>query len=127
MHNLIGSDTSYLFGIGKVSALKILMAENFQELSSILGELNASNDEHFAAGSKFVNVLYGQPEGTPQSKIIHQLNICKSEKPLTLMALPPTEANLLYHILRAHFQTILGKAAGQTSPPNVNIADFGWE
>ena len=62
---------------------------------------------------------------TPQSKIIHQLNTCKSDKPLTLMALIPTEANLLYHILRAHFQTILGKAAGQTSPPNINIADFG--
>ena len=93
MHNLIGSDTSYLFGIGKVSALKILMAENFIELP-IVWELNASNDEHFAAGSKFVNVLYGQPEGTLQSKIIHQLTICKSEKPLTLMVLPLTEANL---------------------------------
>ena len=45
------------------STLKILMAENFQALSSILGEMNASNDEHFAAG-------------TPQIEIIHQLNTC---------------------------------------------------
>ena len=120
MHNLIGSDTSYLFGIKKVSALKILMAKNFQELSSILGELNTSNDEHFAAGSKFVHVLYGQPEGTPQSKIIHQLNTCKSEKPLTLMALPPTEANLINHILRAHFQTILQKGSRANIPSKCN-------
>ena len=36
-----------------------------------------------------------------------------------LIVLPPTEANLLYHILRAYLQIILRKAAGQTSPPNV--------
>ena len=120
MHNLTGSDTtSYIFGIWKVSALKTLMAGNFQELSFILGELNASNDELFAAGSKFVNALYGLPEGTPQSERRHQFYTCKSGKPLKLMVLPPTEANLLYHILRAYLQIILRKAAGQTSPPNV--------
>ncbi len=45
------------------------------------------------------------------------------------MALPPTSANLLQHVLRAHLQTMLWKAADQEGPPDesANITHFGWE
>jgi len=45
------------------------------------------------------------------------------------MALPPTSSNLLQHVLRAHLQIILWKAADQHSPPeeSVDITRFGWE
>ena len=38
-----------------------------------------------------------------------------------------TDANLAYHILRAHYQVMLWKAAYQQTPPAVDIAAYGWE
>ena len=38
-----------------------------------------------------------------------------------------TDANLSYHILRAHYQIMLRKAADQQTPPFVDIAAYGWE
>lgn len=43
------------------------------------------------------------------------------------MALPPTSANLFLHILRAHHAVILGKAADQKDPPQLDLTEFGWE
>jgi len=44
------------------------------------------------------------------------------------MALPPTSANLLLHVLRAHLQVMLWKAADQQAPPDqsLDITHFGW-
>ena len=36
-------------------------------------------------------------------------------------------ANLAYHILRAHYQVMLWKAADQQTLPAVDIAAYGWE
>jgi hypothetical protein len=43
------------------------------------------------------------------------------------MLLPPTEKNLYLHILRAHLQVILAKAADQQAPPELDITQYGWE
>ena len=45
-----------------------------------------------------------------------------------LKKLPPTDANLQLHVLRAHLQMLLWKAADQRDPPEEarNIANFGW-
>ena len=45
------------------------------------------------------------------------------------MTLPPTSANLFQHVLRAHLQVMLWKAADQLSPPSesVDISKFGWK
>jgi len=50
------------------------------------------------------------------------------KKPPPLKKLPPTDANLQLHVLRAHLQMPLWKAAGQRDPPEEarNIANFGW-
>ena len=50
-----------------------------------------------------------------------------SGKALKLMSLPPTEQNLLLHILRAHLQTILAKAADQQGPPDLDVMKYGWD
>ena len=39
----------------------------------------------------------------------------KKGKPLRIMALPPTEANLLFH-MRVHMQVMLWKAADRQGP-----------
>ena len=45
-----------------------------------------------------------------------------------LKKLPPTDANLQLHVLQAHLQMLLWKAADQRDPPEEarNIATFGW-
>ena len=43
------------------------------------------------------------------------------------MPLPPTEQNLLLHILRAHLQTMLAKSVDQVAPPELDIKKNGWE
>ncbi|CAL8311163.1 unnamed protein product [Gadus morhua 'NCC'] len=52
-----------------------------------------------------------------------------SKKLPKLKKLPPTDANLMLHILRAHLQVMLWKAAGQREPPAEarDISKFGWE
>ena len=41
------------------------------------------------------------------------------------MALPPTEANRLLHMKRAHLQLTLWKAANRQGPPILDITKFG--
>ncbi|KAK2188846.1 hypothetical protein NP493_122g06015 [Ridgeia piscesae] len=50
------------------------------------------------------------------------------KKPPPLKKLPPIDANLQLHVLRAHLQMLLWKAAAQRDPPEEarNIANFGW-
>jgi len=48
-------------------------------------------------------------------------------KVVCVKTLPPTDANLAYHILRAHYQVMLWKAADQQTPPAIDIAAYGWE
>ncbi|KAK2178219.1 hypothetical protein NP493_553g02010 [Ridgeia piscesae] len=50
------------------------------------------------------------------------------KKPLPLKKCPPIDANLQLHVLRAHLQMLLWKAAEQRDPPEEarNIANFGW-
>lgn len=125
---LTGSDTtSYLYGKGKVSALKTLRAGDFNGLYSALGELDATHEELMEAGQGFFCALYEQQQGTTMSVARFLMYARKSGKLLKLMSLPPTEANLFLHILRAHLQTILAKSADQQAPPELDITKYGWE
>ena len=47
------------------------------------------------------------------------------KKPPPLKKLPPTDANLQLHVLRAHLQMLLWKAADQRDQPE-ELANFGW-
>ena len=57
----------------------------------------------------------------------YRLYTKKSGKLLKLMSLPPTEKNLLFHILRAHLQMIRAKSADQQAPLELNIRHLGWD
>ena len=64
----------------------------------------------------------------PPSLIGEQGCLCKGnksglmKKSPKIQALPPTSSNLLLHVLRAHLQVMLWKAADQQAPPDVNMA-----
>ena len=128
MHYLTGSDaTSYLYGKGKVSALKTLRAGDFPGLYSALGELDATHAQLMEAGQTFFSALYGQQQETTMSVMRYHMYTKKSGKRLKIMSLPPTEPNLFLHILREHLQTILAKSADQKAPPKLDITKYGRE
>ena len=114
MHALSGCDTvSYPFNKGKVSALNALMVGDFPELFQVLGEANATRGELLQTGQRFFCAMYDQPAGTSMSQARYQMYSKKKGKPLRIMALPPTEKNLLLHVMRAHLQMMLWKVADQ--------------
>ena len=125
---LTGSDaTSYLYGRGKVSALKTLQAGDFLGLNSVFGEIDATEKQLMETGQAFFCALYGQQQGTAMREARYRMYTRKSGKLLKIMSLPPTEKNLYLHILRAHLQVILAKAADQQAPPELDITQYGWE
>lgn len=129
MHALSGCDTtSYPYGIGKATALKILLDGDFQGLSDVLGEVNATSEDVMEAAKTYVTALYGQPPGTSLEYARFSIFTTKKTSP-KVTALPPTSANLLHHALRAHLQSMLWKSADQHEPPDVSsrITQFGWD
>ena len=97
MHFLTGSDTtSYFQRKGKPSDLKTLLKGDFEGLDTALGEFGASHSDLIAVREAFVCTLYGFPIGTSVAEARHQLYVQEHGKPLKVMALSPTHANLSF-------------------------------
>ncbi|KAK2193921.1 hypothetical protein NP493_6g09010 [Ridgeia piscesae] len=79
------------------------------------------------AAYTFFLPLYGQ-KGCTTMNDAHAHSYRCHKKPPPLKKLPPIDANLQLHMLRAHLQMLLWKAADQRDPPEEarNIANFGW-
>ena len=127
MHAITGCDiVSYPFGKGKISALNILKAGNFPELSEVLGEEHATDNDLLKIGQQFFAAMYGQPAGTTMNEARYNLFTKKKGKLMRIMSLPPTDNNLLHHMKRAHLEMILWKAADKKGPPKVDFIKLGW-
>ena len=61
----VSDTTSYLYGKGNVSALKILRVCDFPGLSTAFGKLEATREHIMEAGQTFIRALCGQRRGTP--------------------------------------------------------------
>ena len=70
---------------------------------------------------------YSQPPVTSMESTCYNIFTKKKRNP-KVMALPPTSANLLQHMLRAHFQIMLWKAADceGTAGESRDIFNSGW-
>ena len=127
MHALSGCDTtSYPYGKGKVSALNTLLAGDFPGLADVLGEVGTAQADIMEAAKPFFIALYRQLPGTSMESA--RLTLFTKKKSPKIMTLPPTSPNLLQHVLRAHHQVMLWKAADPQAPPNesADITHFGW-
>ncbi len=93
----------------------------------MLGEVETTHTDLMKATESFFTALYRQPLGTAIEDVRFTLFTKKKKNP-KIMALPPTSANLLLHVLRAHLQVTLWKAADQEAPPDesAGITHFGW-
>ena len=117
---------SYPFGKGKKSALKLLEID-IQGLDQVLGQPGTIHAQLQETAYTFFLPLYGQKGCTTMNDA--RAHFYRGhKKPPPLKKLLPTDANLLLHVLRAHLQMLLWKAADQRDPPVEarNIANFGW-
>ena len=91
----------------------------------MLSEVGTIHADLVEAKKPFFSALYHQLPGTSMESAIFKLFTKKKKSP-TVMALPPTSANLLQH---AHLQTMLWKAADHQGPPDgsATITNFGWD
>ena len=127
LHALSGCDTvSYPFGKGKPSALKVLDMD-IPGLDEVLGEPEATHAQLKATADSFFLPFYGQQSCTTMNEARARF-FRSSKKPPPLKKLPPTDDNLQMHVLRAHLQMLLWKAADQDDPPEEarEIINFGW-
>ena len=111
MHALSGCDTvSYPYGKGKTFALKVLMNNDIDGLQDVLGEPDISQGQLKATVGAFVLALYGQKKTDSLNSARYKMYMSR-KKPPPLKKLPLTDNNLQLHVLRAHLQKMLWKAA----------------
>ena len=128
MHAVTGCDTvSYPFKKGKLTALSKLQQGDFPELYSVVGEETATHEDLMKTGQNFFAALYGQPNCSSMNTARYMIYTKKKGKPPLVKSLPPTDKNLLLHMLRAHCQALLWKAADKQNAPSLCITEFGWE
>ena len=128
MHALSGCDTtSYPYGKGKIRAPNTLLSGEFPGLADI-GEISMTVAGLFRAALPFFTAFYQQLPGTSMESAHYNL-FAKRKNPPKIMALPPTSANSSYHVLWAHLQVMLWKAADHQAPPSesADITNFGWD
>ena len=99
---------------------------DFPGLDDLLG---ATPDDILQTLTTFVLALYGQPAETSIAAARFTF-YTRNKKSPKVKALPPTSPNLFLHVLRAHLQTMMWKAADQQPPPGESmdrpITDYGW-
>ena len=104
-----------------------MISRNYQGVTS-LGDVGNTNTELMYAAMPFFVALYIQSPGTSKESARYNLFTKKKRTPKA-MALPPTPANLLQHILWAHLKVMLWKAANCGGSPGGSrgITNFGWK
>jgi hypothetical protein len=128
-HAITGCDTvAYLWGIGKATALKALLAGHKLDQ---LGQLNVEIDEVVAEATKFVAACYGSKTVENMSKVRFEIWRSKTSKkkitkPPPLKSLPPTSEAFAENVKRAHLQVALWKAASEPDPPDLCLDIHGW-
>ncbi len=100
---------------------------DYPGLDDVLGEVGATHDDLLKTATTFFVALYGQPAETSIESARFTL-YTRNKKSPKVKALPPTSPNLFLHVLRAHLQAMLWKAADQQSPDeSTSLTDFGWK
>ena len=127
MHYLTGSDTtSYLYGKGKVSALKTLRAGDFPGLHSVLGEQGARQAQLLEVGQGLFCSQYGQPAGTTMGEARYRLYPRKCGRPQKLVTSTNwAESFPAYLACRSPDYTC--QISWQIGPPALDITKYGWE
>ena len=110
-HAWSGCDTtSATFGHRKTALLKkIEENDEIREISSIMCNPDAKNEEVSKAGIRLFVILYGSKNGESINKLRYAkfMEISSPKNVLDPQKLPPTEGAAYYHSLRVHCQVII--------------------
>ena len=129
VHALSGCDTtSSLFGIGKKSVFKVLKEAAF-DFSDLYNLGDSDTETAISCSRRFVARLYDQKKNYASChQDINKLRVkLATSKDSSLVRLPPSEAALRQHILRASFQTKIWHASFLAKPPLPSPLEYGWE
>ncbi len=96
--------------------MKVLVDNDIDGLQGVLGELDIIQRQLKATTGAFFLALYGQKKTVSLNTARYKMNMSR-KKPPPLKKLPPTDSRLQPHVLRAHLQMMLWKAADQRHPP----------
>ena len=93
----------------------------------MLGQPDATLAQLKLSSNNVFLPLYGQKNCAIMNKARARFYLSRPKPPL-LKKLPPTDVNLQLHVLQAHLQMQLWKAADQCHPPaeSQDITKFGW-
>ena len=126
-HALSGCNTiSSFFGNGKKLVYKILKdaTSDFHDLDN-LGD--PDKDVAISCSSRFVARLYDQKSFASSHHNINNLRVkLATSRDASLVRLPPSEAALRQHILRASFQTKVWHTSCLAKPPLHSPMEYGW-
>lgn len=128
-HALLGCDTvGYMWGVGKVTVLKVLL--NGHRLDK-LGVLEENMPDTIAEATRCVAACYGSKGKDSMSQVRYEMWLAKTAKKKVttapkLKSLPPTTASFVENVKHAHLQTCIWKAALDQDPPNMDPTDYGW-
>lgn len=123
VHALTDCDTSsFFFGIGKKSVLKTLK-DSEGEFSDLDNLANFDQDIAVTCSKRFIARLYDQKKRYFSCHSdINKLRV----KLTTSKRLPPSEAALREHILRASYQAKIWYGADVAKPPLPSPFEYGW-
>ena len=81
---------------------KKLLAADFPKLYNVLAEETATEAALHEMGTEFFCALYGLSNSMSMNAARYAIYSMNKSKPPQIKALPPTDENLCYHMLRAH-------------------------
>ena len=88
----------------------VLMNDDNDGLQYVLGEPDISQEQLKATVGAFFLALYGKKKTDSLNTARYKMYMSRKKRP-PLKKLPPTDSNLQLHMLRAHLQLMLWKAA----------------
>ena len=123
VHALSGCDTtSYPFGKGKVSAIKMLVKLDLK--LDVFIDPESQEEDWMKAGKNFLSYLYYGKTVESLSKLRYTLFTMKKDPP-KIKSLPPTDESAHEHIKRARLQVLIWRAADHPSTTDPTI--YGWK
>ena len=107
---------------GKTSVLNTLQAGDFPGFYYVLGDEDATHSDLMETGQRFFAALYGQPLRTTTSEARYRIYPRKTKKPMRIIALPPTVANLYLHQQPIHNEGRFTQEWRRTSRVRIGVA-----
>ena len=91
---------TYPCGKKNASTVKVLQGITMSGHNTLLQEPNATDSDLKDTGTEFFLAMYGQKEAKSTNNVRYQIYRWR-KKPLELKKLPPTDVNVMLHILHA--------------------------